>query len=173
VVLFTQKKALVENPLAMRGQHVVTVEDLRWRRCDIKTVQLLYPSMAKMHAKSRGADDAWFVRDGFVTEGSSNNASIVMSDGTIVTRDLSSDILHGITREAVLQCARDLQLRVEERSFTVSEVKCAAEAFSTSASGLVNPVVRIDDASIGAGVPGVVTKRLRQYYLDRIRASAV
>lgn len=173
VVLFTQKKVLVDNPLAIRGQHIVTVEDLRWLRCDIKTVQLLYPSMAKMQAKSRGADDAWLVRDGYVTEGSSNNAYIVTPDGTIVTRDLSTDILHGITRAAVLQCASDLQLRVEERPFTVDEARCAAEAFSTSASGLVNPVVRIDGTPIGAGLPGVVTQRLRQIYLDRSRASAV
>lgn len=173
VVLFTQEKVLVGNPLAIRGQHIVTVEDLRWLRCDIKTVQLLYPSMAKTQAKSRGADDAWFVRDGYVTEGSSNNAYIVTPDGAIVTRDLSTDILHGITRAAVLQCASDLQLRVEERPFTVDEARCAAEAFSTSASGLVNPVVRIDGTPIGAGLPGVVTQRLRQIYLDRSRKSAV
>lgn len=173
VVLFTQEKVLVGNPLAIRGQHIVTVEDLRWLRCDIKTVQLLYPSLAKMQAKSRGADDAWFVRDGYVTEGSSNNACIVTPDGTIVTRNLSTDILHGITRAAVLQCASDLQLQVEERPFTVDEAKCAVEAFSTSATGLVNPVVKIDGAPIGAGLPGVVTHRLRQIYLDRSRASAV
>ncbi|RWI98742.1 D-amino-acid transaminase [Mesorhizobium sp.] len=173
VVLFTQEKALVENPVAIRGQHVITVEDLRWRRCDIKTVQLLYPSMAKMQAKSRGADDAWLVRDGYVTEGSSNNAHIVTSDGTIVTRDLSSDILHGITRAVVLQCASELHLRVEERPFTVVETRLATEAFSTSSSGLVNPVVRMDGAPIGNGLPGVVTRRLRQIYLDRSRASAI
>ncbi|MBP2444171.1 D-amino acid aminotransferase [Rhizobium leguminosarum] len=86
VVLFTQKKTIVDSPLAARGQHVVTLDDLRWRRCDIKTVQLLYPSMAKMQAKAQGADDAWLVKDGFITEGSSNNAYIVTTDGTIVTR---------------------------------------------------------------------------------------
>ncbi|TIT84945.1 MAG: D-amino acid aminotransferase, partial [Mesorhizobium sp.] len=108
-----------------------------------------------------------------VTEGSSNNAHIVTSDGTIVTRDLSSDILHGITRAVVLQCASELHLRVEERPFTVVETRLATEAFSTSSSGLVNPVVRMDGAPIGNGLPGVVTRRLRQIYLDRSRASAI
>ncbi|MBY2941151.1 MULTISPECIES: D-amino-acid transaminase [Rhizobium] len=173
VVVFTQKKSLVDSPLAERGLHVITVEDLRWRRCDIKTVQLLYPSMAKMEAKSRGADDAWMVRDGFVTEGSSNNAYIVTLEGTVVTRDLSTDILRGITREAVLQCAQDLQLRIEERPFTVEEVENAAEAFSTSSSGLVSPVVRINERVVGKGTPGPMAARLRQLYLERSRASAI
>jgi D-alanine transaminase len=162
VVLFTQKKTIVDNPLAARGQHVVTLDDLRWLRCDIKTVQLLYPSMAKMQAKAQGADDAWLVKDGFITEGSSNNAYIVTTDGTIVTRNLSTDILHGITREAVLLCASDLQLRIEERPFTVEEIENAAEAFSTSASGLVNPVVNINGKPIGVGKPGSITAHLRQ-----------
>jgi D-alanine transaminase len=173
LVVFTQKKSLVDSPLAERGLHVITVEDLRWRRCDIKTVQLLYPSMAKMEAKSRGADDAWMVRDGFVTEGSSNNAYIVTLEGTVVTRDLSTDILRGITREAVLQCAQDLQLRIEERPFTVEEVENAAEAFSTSSSGLVSPVVRINERVVGKGTPGPMAARLRQLYLERSRASAI
>lgn len=173
VVLFTQKKSLVDSPLAERGQHVVTVEDLRWRRCDIKTVQLLYPSMAKMEAKARGADDAWLVKDGYVTEGSSNNAYIVTPEGTVVTRDLSTDILHGITREAVLQCAEDLQLRIEERPFTVEEAENAAEAFSTSASGLVSPVVRINGREVGPGRPGPIAVRLRQIYVERSRALAI
>ncbi|MCF3640232.1 D-amino-acid transaminase [Rhizobium sp. TRM95111] len=173
VVLFTQKKAIVDSALAARGQHVVTLDDLRWRRCDIKTVQLLYPSMAKMQAKAQGADDAWLVKDGFITEGSSNNAYIVTTDGTIVTRDLSADILHGITREAVLHCASDLQLRIEERPFTVEEIENAAEAFSTSASGLVNPVVNINGKPIGVGKPGAITAHLRQIYVERSRASAI
>ncbi|MER9707569.1 aminotransferase class IV [Mesorhizobium sp. M0204] len=173
VVLFTQNKTIVDSPLAARGQHVVTLDDLRWRHCDIKTVQLLYPSMAKMQAKAQGADDAWLVKDGFITEGSSNNAYIVTTDGTIVTRDLSTDILHGITREAVLLCAGNLQLRIEERPFTVEEIENPAEAFSTSASGLVNPVVNINGKPIGAGKPGSITAHLRQIYVERSRASAI
>ncbi|SME89832.1 D-alanine transaminase [Tistlia consotensis] len=173
VVLFTQKKKLLDSPLAARGQRIVTVEDLRWRRCDIKTVQLLYPSMIKELAKKQGADDAWMVRDGLVTEGSSNNAYIVTAEGAIVTRDLSSDILHGITRKAVLDCAADLEMTVEERPFTVEEAKAAKEAFSTSASGFVNPVVEIDGATIGSGKPGPVAARLRQIYLEKSRAAAI
>lgn len=172
-VLFTQAYAVVDNPLAERGQKIVTVEDKRWSRCDIKTVQLLYPSLAKMEAKSRGADDAWLVRDGLVTEGSSNNAYIVTQDGTIVTRDLSNLILHGITRRAVLECARNLQMKVEERPFTVEEVQAAREAFSTSASGFVCPVVEIDGQQIGDAAVGPVARQLRDVYIAEMRKSAI
>lgn len=172
-VLFTQAYAVVDNPLAERGQKIVTVEDKRWSRCDIKTVQLLYPSLAKMEAKSRGADDAWLVRDGLVTEGSSNNAYIVTQDGTIVTRDLSNLILHGITRRAVLECARNLQMKVEERPFTVEEAQSAKEAFSTSASGFVCPVVDIDGQPIGDAAVGPVARQLRDVYITEMRKSAI
>ena len=111
-VLFTQARAAIETPEATRGLKVATVPDLRWARRDIKTVQLLYPSMAKMEARSRGADDAWMVEGGFVTEGTSNNAYIVTQEGTIVTRSLSNAILHGITRAAVLRTAAEHGVRV-------------------------------------------------------------
>lgn len=114
VVMFTQSKpGLADAPAARTGWKVISVEDLRWHRRDIKTVQLLYPSMAKMEAKARGVDDAWLVEDGKVTEGTSNNAYIV-KDGKIITRQLSQDILHGITRAAVLRFAREAQMQVEE-----------------------------------------------------------
>jgi len=173
LVLFTQAKPLIRNALAERGQKIVTVEDKRWLRCDIKTVQLLYPSLAKMEAKSRGADDAWLVRDGLVTEGSSNNAYIVKDDGTIVTRDISELILSGITRKAVLECARLLQMKIEERPFSVEEAKSAAEAFSTSASGFVVPAVEIDGVTIGAGKPGPVATKLRSIYIEHMRETAI
>lgn len=169
VVLFTQAKALTNKPIADLAMKVITVEDLRWRRCDIKTVQLLYPSLVKNMAKKAGADDGWLMRDGFITEGSSNNAYIVTAEGTLVTRDLSNDILHGITRKAVLQCARDLQLKVEERPFTVEEAKAAREAFITSATAFVSPVVQIDDAQIGDGKVGSVATRLRETYIKTSR----
>ncbi|WP_352822683.1 aminotransferase class IV [Mesorhizobium sp. M0898] len=171
-MLFTQKKHVIDTPLVKRGQNVITLEDMRWRRCDIKTVQLVYPCMAKMEARSRGADDAWLVRDGFVTEGSTNNAHIITPAGKIVTRDLSTDILHGITRQTVLQCAQDLQLTVEERPFTIEEAENAAEAYSTCASGLVSPVVSINERLIGSGRPGPITASLRQIYIEKCRASA-
>ncbi|MEM1233670.1 MAG: aminotransferase class IV, partial [Pseudomonadota bacterium] len=121
VVLFTQAKpGLATSPAAEKGMTVITIEDQRWGRRDIKTVQLLYPAMGKMMAKAEGADDAWMVQDGLVTEGTSNNAYIVKGD-TIVTRHLSNDILHGITRAAVLRFAREAQMKVEERGFTVAE----------------------------------------------------
>lgn len=173
LVLFTQSKPVIDNPLCERGARVVSVEDLRWGRRDIKTVQLLYPSMAKMVAKEKGMDDAWLVQDGKVTEGTSNNAYIVTQDGTIVTRDLSSDILAGITRAAVLKCARDLQMRVEERAFTIAEAQAAREAFTSSATGLIFPVIEIDGARVGEGQPGPVARRLRQVYLEESLKAAL
>ncbi len=173
VVMFTQSKpGLAENPQAKTGLRICTVPDIRWARRDIKTVQLLYPSMAKMEAKARGCDDAWLVEDDVVTEGTSNNAYIVKG-GTIVTRALSSDILHGITRAAVLRFAREAQMTVEERSFTVAEAKAADEAFVTSASAFVMPVVEIDGTRLGDGTPGPVARRLREIYLEESRTTAI
>jgi len=173
IVLFTQKKALIDSPVVENGITVLSTEDLRWRRGDIKTVQLLFASLAKSEAKKKGADDVWLVKDGQVTEGSSNNAYIVKDDGTIVTRQLSNDILAGITRQAVLECARQLQIKVEERPFTIEEAQTAKEAFSTSASGFVTPVVKIDGAVIGTGKPGPVAAKLREIYLDVSRKTAI
>ncbi|MCL5779177.1 D-amino-acid transaminase [Limibaculum sp. FT325] len=173
LVLFTQAKPLIRSAAAARGIRVVSVEDLRWRRRDIKTVQLLYPSLAKMDAKKRGVDDAWLVEDGLVTEGTSNNAWIVTKGGSIVTRQLSNDILHGITRAAVLKLAAEAQLRVEERPFTIAEAQDAAEAFSTAASSFVMPVVEIDGKRLGDGKPGPVARRLRDIYVENAMATAI
>ncbi|MEO0618911.1 MAG: D-amino-acid transaminase [Pseudomonadota bacterium] len=172
IVLFTQKKRVRGVATERDGITVVSVDDLRWGRRDIKTVQLLYPSLAKMEAKSRGADDAWMVQDGFVTEGTSNNAYIVR-DGKIITRNLSNDILHGITRKSVLACAALLQMEVEERPFTLEEAYEADEAFATSASGFTTPVVAIDGHQIGTGKPGAVVGRLRATYLEENLKAAV
>ena len=173
VVMFTQSKpGLAENPATKTGWKVISVPDLRWGRRDIKTTQLLYPSMAKMAAKAAQVDDAWFVEDGAVTEGTSNNAFIVKGN-RIITRHLSEDILHGITRTAVLRFAREAQMIVEERPFTIAEAKAADEAFITSASAFVMPVVEVDGTKIGKGTPGPVTARLREIYLEEMRKSAV
>ena len=173
IVLFTQAKpGLAESPAAQAGIKVISIEDQRWGRRDIKTVQLLYPSMGKMMAKAAGADDAWMVEDGHVTEGTSNNAYIV-KDGKIITRHLGNEILHGITRAAVLAFAREAQMKVEERSFTLEEAQAADEAFITSASTFVMPVVEIDGTPVGAGAPGPVATRLREIYLDESRKAAV
>jgi D-alanine transaminase len=172
LVMFTQARALADTPAARDGIRVITVPDIRWARRDIKTVQLLAPSMCKMMARRAGCDDAWMVEDGYVTEGTSSNAWIVTGAGAIVTRDLSTAILHGITRAAVLRLAREAQLRVEERRFTPEEAKGAAEAFVTAASAFVTPVVEIDGTRIGHGRPGPVTARLRELYLVESRARA-
>jgi D-alanine transaminase len=173
IVMFTQSKpGLADNPLAKKGIKVISIEDIRWGRRDIKTVQLLYPSMGKMMAKKAGCDDAWMVEDGLVTEGTSNNVYIV-KNGRIITRQLSHDILHGITRAAVLRFAAESQMEVEERAFTIEEAQTADEAFMTSASAFVMPVVEIDGATVGTGTPGAVATRLREIYLEESRKTAI
>ncbi|WP_170333999.1 D-amino-acid transaminase [Ruegeria arenilitoris] len=173
LVLFTQNKpGLADSPAAQKGAKIISIEDIRWGRRDIKTVQLLYPSMGKMMAKKAGCDDAWLVEDGYVTEGTSNNAYFV-KNGKIVTRPLSNDILHGITRKAVLRMAAEAQMEIEERLFTIDEAKEADEAFTTSASAFVMPVVEIDGVTLGDGTPGPIAKRLREIYLDESRKAAI
>lgn len=173
LVAFTQVKNLVASPLAARGARVVSVPDLRWKRRDIKTVQLLYPSLAKMQARAAGKDDAWMVEDGFVTEGTSNNAFIVTTEGTLVTRQLSTALLHGITRATVLRHAAETGLNIEERPFRVDEAKAASEAFVTAATSFVTPVVEIDGSPIGSGTPGPIATRLRRIYIEESRKSAI
>lgn len=173
LVLFTQNKpGLANSEASKKGVKIISIEDIRWGRRDIKTVQLLYPSMGKMMAKKAGADDAWMVEDGYVTEGTSNNAYYV-KDGVIVTRPLSNDILHGITRKAVLRMAKEAQMKIEERLFTIDEAKEADEAFTTSASAFVMPVVEIDGVQLGDGTPGPIAKRLREIYLEESRKEAI
>ncbi len=173
LVMFTQSKpGLADSPASKVGMKVISIPDLRWGRRDIKTVQLLYPSMGKMLAKAEGADDAWMVEDGVVTEGTSNNTYIVKGN-RIITRHLGHEILHGITRAAVLRFAREAQMVVEERPFTIAEAQAADEAFFTSASAFVMPVVAIDGAPVGQGTPGPVVARLREIYLDEMRRAAV
>lgn len=169
----TQTKNLTQNTLAEAGLRVVTLDDLRWRKCDVKTVQLLYPSLAKMEAKALGADDAWLVSDGFVTEGTSNNAYIVTHEGEIITRNLGSEILAGITRTSVLACAKSLGYTVVERAFTPQEAEEAKEAFITSASTFVMPVVQINNHVLGNGAPGPVAEALRIEYLKVARQTSI
>ncbi|MEJ2016412.1 MAG: D-amino-acid transaminase [Limibacillus sp.] len=166
LVMFTQEKSVLESKSAEKGISVVTLPDIRWKRRDIKTVGLLAQSLAKQQALDAGANDAWMVEDGYITEGSSNNAFIGTADGKLVTRDLSNEILHGITRKAVLALAERDGIEIEERAFTPEEAYEAAEAFSTSASSFVMPVVRIDDRIMSNGAPGPVSKRLRELYIE-------
>jgi D-alanine transaminase len=152
---------------------VALVPDLRWGRRDIKTIQLLYPSMAKMEAKARGADDAWLLEEGYITESSAATAHIVTAEGVLVTRDLSHALLPGITRASVLELAAEHGVRIEERAFTPAEALAAREAFITSATNFVVPVVRIDGATVGDGKPGALTRDLRRHYIETRRAAAI
>jgi len=173
VVLFSQNKEnLLDSPSAVSGIKIISIEDQRWGRRDIKTTQLLYPSIGKMMAKKVNADDAWMVQDGYVTEGTSNNAYII-KNGKIITRAKSNDILHGITRAAVLRFAEEAQMEIEERNFSISEARDAEEAFITSASSFVTPVVNIDGQNIANGSPGPMTQRLREIYLDESIKTAI
>ena len=172
LVLFTQTMNLTNSPTAAAGIKIMSMPDIRWGRRDIKTIQLLAPSLGKVAAKAAGVDDAWLVEDGFVTEGTSNNAYIVKG-GKIITRDLSHDILSGITRTAVLRFAREAQMEVVERPFTIEEAMEADEAFVTSATTFVTPVIEIDGKALGDGAPGPIAKRLREIYLDESMMSAI
>ena len=170
VLAFTQSRALADNPLAQRGLRVVTMPDLRWGRADIKTTQLLYASMMKNEAIARGADDVWMERNGWITEGSAQNAHIITTEGVLVTHPLNREILHGITRAAVLLLVAQ---HIEERRFSVNEAEHAKEAFVSSASGFVMPVVQINGRAIGNGTPGSATVQLRQAYIDWARRTAI
>lgn len=172
LVLFTQVKSLLDAPAAAKGIKVISMQDIRWHRRDIKTTSLLAACMAKQAAHEEGADDVWWVEDGYITEGGSSNAFILTREGQLVTRPLSNDILHGITRKAILKLAAELDLVIEERLYTPEEVCHAQEAFSTSATSFIWPVVEIDGHQIGDGKPGAVTSRLREIYIQLARESA-
>jgi D-alanine transaminase len=147
---------------AETGVAIITVPDNRWERVDIKTVALLPNVLARQSARDQGAREAWFVdRDGFVTEGSSSNAWIVTKAGAIVTRPAAGGILRGITREVALEVAASQGLKIEERKFAVAEALAAREAFLTSATQVVMPIVRIDGSAIADGRPGAVARALR------------
>lgn len=170
LVLYTQQKHIVASPLAQQGMKIISLPDLRWGRCDIKTTQLLYACLAKEQARQQGADDAWLLKEGLVTEGTSNNAFIVTAEGAVVTRELSRLLLPGITRDSLIKLIHEQGMRLEERSFTLEEVKNAAEAFITSSTSFVYPVINVDGAAVGDGKPGPLTMQIRQLYIDRAMA---
>jgi D-alanine transaminase len=172
VVMFTQDKNISRSPQAETGIAVVTVPDLRWKRRDIKSVSLLPQVLAKQAAAEAGVTEAWMVEDGFVTEGSSSTAFIITKDRRIMTRPLSNAVLPGITRQSVMRLAAENGLEVDERLFTVEEAHAADEAFLTSASMLVMPVVSVDGRPVGTGKPGLLTRRLRELYLHMAGAEA-
>lgn len=171
LVMFTQARNIIDSPAAKRGIAVMTVPDIRWERRDIKTVQLLAASMAKQTAIAAGFDDAWVTDGNIVNEASSANAYIVDEHGTIITRHLGNEILHGITRAAVLKLCREHHINIEERPFTVEEAYAASEAFITSASSFVYAVVRINDRTLSNGAPGPIAVKLREYYIEAALAA--
>ena len=165
LVAFTQIKELIDPPAAKKGIRIITIPDIRWQRRDIKSTGMLAQAMGKQAAKQAGVYDAWMVEDGYVTEGTSNTAFIVLDDNRLITRPLSNAVLPGITRRTILKLAETGAITVEERLFSVDEAKSASEAFLTSASSFVMPIVEIDGEMIGGGQPGPVTRKLREVYL--------
>jgi D-alanine transaminase len=170
LVAFPQVMALVDNANARTGVKVITTPDLRWLRRDIKSVMLLAPVLGKQEAYEKGANEAWMVEDGKVTEGTSSNAYIV-KDGKVITRPLSNRILAGCTRRALFRLAKEHGVQVEERSFSVDEALAADEAFLTSASQFVMPITEIDGHRIGGGQPGPVTRKMREIFLQEAQST--
>jgi D-alanine transaminase len=152
---------------AAEGIAVISVPENRWPRVDIKSVSLLPNVLAKQAAREQGAKEAWFVdAKGYVTEGSSSNAWIVTRDGAVVTRPADFGILRGITRTVVLEVIAEHGLKLEERPFTMDEAYAAREAFITSATQFVTPVVRLDGKPVANGAPGLIASALRRDYHD-------
>lgn len=147
-------------PQLEKGVSAISLPDQRWDRCDLKTTGLLPAVLAKQEARAAGAFEAMFVKDGFVTEGGSTNIHMVDGSGAIVTHPLSARILPGLAREKLLNLAREAQLTVIERPFTLDEARTAPELLLTSTTAPILPIVRLDGAAVGTGEPGPVTKRL-------------
>ena len=173
VLVVTARNVRPPDPkLAENGVSVVVIPDIRWARCDIKSVSLLPNVLGKQRARRAGAFEAWQVDgDGRVTEGTSTNAWIVTADATVLTREAGEAILNGVTRLALLDIIRREGYRFVERAFTVAEAKAAAEAFLTSTTVDLLPVVAIDGTAIGNGKPGRLSRKLREFYLAH-RATA-
>lgn len=164
----TQKKLIGET--AREGITAITVEDKRWRQRDMKTTQLLSQSLAYRKARRAGATTAFMHEEGMITEAASANAWIVLGDGTLLTRNLSSAILPGITRQTLLKLLRSEGLNVEERAFSVNEAKSASEIFTSSTGAVLTPVLKLDDTVIGTGKPGPVTRAVQRAYYAYIGA---
>ena len=165
VMAFGFKKEIINSPYAKSGVKVVSVDDIRWKRRDIKSIALLGQCMAKEQASKKGAFEGWMVEDGFVTEGTSSSAYIV-KDGKIITRPLSNSILSGIRRKILIELAKEYNIELEQRAFSVKEALEADEAFLSSATTFVLPIIEIDGKQIGDGKPGKIAKKMREMYID-------
>jgi D-alanine transaminase len=169
LVGFTQTKNIMDNPDGVTGVKVCTVPDIRWARRDIKSVMLLAPVLGKQAAHEKGCFEGWMVEDGKVTEGTSSNAYII-KDNVIITRGISHAILNGITRKVLFALCAETGITIEERAFTPEEAYGADEAFLTSSSNFVLPIVEIDGKRVGGGQPGPLSRRLRDMFLENVKA---
>ncbi|WP_439272223.1 D-amino-acid transaminase [Pseudochrobactrum sp. HB0163] len=172
LIAFTQVKKLIGSASQQNGIAIHVVDDIRWQRRDIKTVMLLAQVIAKQEAAANGCQDAWMQEDGFITEGASSSAFIITADDVLIVRPNSNAILPGCTRLAMLKIAEENKLKMEERRFTLEEAFQAKEAFQTSASGFVTPVVKIAGKTIADGKPGAITRSLQDKYIELAKASA-
>ena len=170
-IAYTQADSLIANPLAQRGLKVVLRPEARWQLRGAKTTQLLYAVLMKQAALDAGADDAWLVEDGVITEATSSNAHIIDARGVLISHPVTHGVLPGVTRICTLQIARDMGLEVEERPFTPEELFAAREAFISGAGTLLLPVVEVDGRPIGNGGPGTITSELRNRYIAMLKAS--
>ena len=167
IVAFVMDIPLIDTKESSEGISVVSTTDLRWKRRDIKSINLLGQCLAKQDAHSRNGKEGWMVEDGYVTEGVSSSAYIIR-DRRIITRPLSHKILPGVRRRTLLEMQSNEEFEIEERLFTLQEAIAADEAFITSATQIVVPVIRIDGQQIADGEPGVITKKLRQLYINKL-----
>ncbi|HZT87869.1 MAG TPA: D-amino-acid transaminase [Stellaceae bacterium] len=172
VLVVTSRRSKPRDPrLARDGIAIITIPDIRWQRCDIKSVALLPNVLGKQRAREAGAYEAWQVDPaGRVTEGTSTNAWIVTAEGAVVTRAADNAILNGVTRLAVIDIIRREGYWFEERPFTVAEAKYAREAFLTSTTADLLPVVTIDGDPVADGVPGPLSRKLANFYLTHAGA---
>ena len=171
IVAFTSRMEILNNPDFETGIAVATTPDIRWKRRDIKSINLLGQVLAKQDAISQDSKEAWMVENGQITEGASSSAYIV-KNSVLITRPLSNAILPGIRRRTILEIAEDANIAIEERAFSVAEAKTADEALISSATAMVLGVTSIDGSLIGDGTPGPITKKLRNLYQDRILQEA-
>jgi len=173
LVVTAKRLTLPREETLERGVRVVTIEDIRWQRCDIKSVSLLPNVLGKQHARENGAYEAWQIdQDGNVTEGTSSNSWIVTHDDRLLTRPATHEILNGITRQTILKLAAARGLTFEERAFSLDEALAAREAFISSATSFVTPVTQIDDTTLGNGRAGSFTMDLRSAYFDYMATAA-
>ena len=173
LVVTAKRLTLPREETLESGVRVVTIEDIRWQRCDIKSVSLLPNVLGKQHARENGAYEAWQIdQDGNVTEGTSSNSWIVTHDDRLLTRPATHEILNGITRQTILKLAAARGLTFEERAFSLDEALAAREAFISSATSFVTPVTQIDNITLGNGRAGSFTMDLRSAYFDYMATAA-